>query len=302
MQIKAAVKKLIKRTIWVEIINALLRSLIKPFSLIMPQSIIERIPVVGLICLQLPNSKKLYLRTDGYDPIAQMLYWRGIDAFEGSTIQLFIKLLKCTDIVFDIGAYTGIYALIAAIDNPHRKVYAFEPVPIVCDYLKKNVEINKLHNLQIDPSAIADYDGDITLYIPRAVIPTSASTLQWFRNPSKVISVPALTIDSFVAMNNISRVDLIKIDTEATEHRVLEGAKNTMKRDEPIIICEVLKGLTERFLHSALNNLGYKYFWISSEGLIEKEQIEGDETYKNRNYLFITEKRTREVMKEINFS
>jgi FkbM family methyltransferase len=302
MQIKFIIKKFVKRIVWSEIPNLFLRRLVKQFSSITPKNIIKRIPVVGLICLRLPNSKKLYLKTDGHDPIASSLYWGGIDAYESSTIQLFIKLLKYTDTVFDIGAFTGIYALIAAIDNPHRKVYAFEPVPMILDYLKENVRINKIHNLQTNSSAMTNYDGDITLYIPAGAIPTSASTLQGFRNASKAISVQALTIDSFVAINNISRVDLIKIDTEATEHMVLEGAKNTMKRDEPIIICEVLKGRTERFLHSVLDNSGYKYFWISSEGLIEKEQIEGDETYKNRNYLFITKKRIREVMKEIDVS
>jgi broad specificity polyphosphatase/5'/3'-nucleotidase SurE len=80
---------------------------------------------------------------------------------------------------------------------------------------------------------------------------------------------------------------------------VLEGAKNLLKRDEPIIICEVLKGRTEKYLHSILDNLQYKYYWISDEGLIEKEQIEGDGTYKNSNYLFITKKKIRVVMKEI---
>jgi FkbM family methyltransferase len=207
--------------------------------------------------------------------------------------------LKYSDTVFDIGANTGIYALIAAIDNSHRMVYAFEPVPRIVDYLKENVKINKLHNLQINSSAITNYDGKITLYVPSFTIPSSASTLQGFRDVSETISVPALTIDSFVAMNSIPKVDLIKIDTEATEHMVLEGAKNLLKRDEPIIICEVLKGRTEKYLHSILDNLQYKYYWISDEGLIEKEQIEGDGTYKNSNYLFITKKKIRVVMKEI---
>ena len=67
------------------------------------------------------------------------------------------------------------------------------------------------------------------------VIPTSASTLQEFRrNVSEIISVPALTIDSFVTINNIYiKVDLIKIDAEATEHIVLEGAKDLLKEMNP---------------------------------------------------------------------
>jgi len=296
------IKNLLRRIVYIKILNALLRRLVRPFSSIIPKNIINRIPVIGIISLQLPNSKKLYLYTDGNDPITSILSWRGIDAYERSTIKLFIKLLRYSDSVFDIGANIGIYALIAAIDNPNRNVYAFEPVPRVFDYLKKNVEINRLHNLQIDSSAITNYDGNISIYIPPQDIPVSASTLQGFRNTSEVITVRALTLDTFIAVNNISRVDLIKIDTEATEHRVIEGAKTILKRDEPIIICEVLKGRTELFLHSIMDRLGYKYFWISRDGMIKKEQIECDETYQNTNYLFITKQKIREVMQKINLS
>jgi precorrin-6B methylase 2 len=57
------------------------------------------------------------------------LYWNGVNGFEKETISLFMKLLKFTDTVLDIGANTGAYALIAATDNVHRKVYAFEQYP-----------------------------------------------------------------------------------------------------------------------------------------------------------------------------
>ena len=137
------------------------------------------------------------------------------------------------------------------------------------------------------------------MYIPPVGIPRAASTAKGFKESSEAISVPALTIDSFVTINNISKVDLIKIDTETTEHLVLEGAKNTLERDEPIIICEVLKVQANKLLHSILDGTNYKYFWISSEGLIEKEQIEADKTYKNMNYLFITKRKMDEIIKHL---
>lgn len=227
------------------------------------------------------------------------MYWKGIDGFEGDTLQLFIKLLKFADTVLDIGANIGIYALIAATDNPNRKVYAFEPVPRTVKRLERNIELNKVENLQVECSAITNYDGEITLYIPSAAIPRAASTAKGFRESNEAISVQALTIDSFVTINNISKVDLIKIDTETTEHLVLEGAKNVLERDEPIIICEVLKAQTNKLFYSILDGTNYKYFWISSEGLVEKEQIEADKTYKNMNYLFITKRKMDEIIKHL---
>lgn len=307
MKIKSAIKKLAKSVVYNRILNVLLRRIIKPFSSVIPQKIRIRIPIVGISCCKLPNAKRLYLytdRCDGYsDGIANRLYWGGLYAYEGETLQLFIKLLKYTDTFIDIGAYTGLYAIIAAIDNPNRNVYAFEPVPRIFNYLKRNVELNGLRNLQIDSSAITNYVGDTKLFVPSGSIPTESSTLQGFRKASETISVRALTIDSFVTINNISRVDLIKIDTEATEHWVLEGAKKVIKRDEPIIICEVLSGMTEKELHCVLDDLGYKYYLISHDGLIQKERIEGGNIkYKCMNYLFIMEKRLRQIIKEININ
>ena len=297
MIIKYTIKKLVKSIIYNRILNALLRLLIKPISSIIPNKIRNRIPIVGTSRYKLPNGKELYLYTDGYhDIIATKIYWEGINAYESNTVRLFIKLLQHTETVFDIGANTGLYALIAAIYEPNRKVYAFEPVPENFDYLKRNVIANKLNNLYVCSSAVMDFNGETTLYIPNDFIPVSASTLKGFRNASEAISVRAVTLESYVILNNISRVGLIKIDTEATEHLALKGAKLILKRDEPTIICEVLAGRTEKDLHYVLNDLGYKYFQISDDGIIQKKRIEGDTTYKNTNYMFITEKRLRRII------
>ena len=262
----------------------------------MPREIITRIPVVGTICLRLSNSKKLYLKTNGHDGIAQDLYWWGIDAYESDTVKLFVKLLKYSNIVFDIGASTGIYSLIAAIYNPSGKVYAFEPLPISFNHLKKNININRLHNVHIDSGAVTNYNGDIKLYIPPGVIPLDSSTLPGFRPVSEMISVRALTIDSFVNENNIPKIDLIKIDTEGNEYMILKGAKDVLKRDKPMIICEVLKGRTESFLNSILEDMGYKFFWITSKGLIEKKVVE---SHRNRNCLLIKKEKMPEIMKAL---
>lgn len=289
------VKRFLRRIVHIEAVNALLRSLLRPFRLVIPKSITSRVPLVGVVCVQLPNSKELRLRVDGTDPIASRVYWWGIDAYEGDTFDLFFNLIRDVEVFFDVGASIGIYSLVAAISNPNVEVYAFEPEPKVFDCLSKNIEINKLDNVQLNCSAITSYDGDIALYLTPGA---SATTLRGLKIAAdKVISVPALTLDSFISENSITRVDLMKIDTEATEPQILEGAKELIARDRPMMICEVLHGYTERALQDLLDGMDYRYFWISSEGLVEKKQIEGDDTWRNLNYLFITEERMKDVLK-----
>lgn len=291
------VKRFAKNIASNKLTNILVRNFLKLkyISSFIPENILQNVPIVGIVNFSLPTHKIMCLETDENDVISRALYWETIDGFEGGTIRTFMKVLKISHTFLDIGANTGLYSLIAALDSPKKKVYAFEPVPSVIEYFKRNVELNKVKNIEIITNAVTNYDGE-QRYVPAGNLPTSASTLKDFREAEKRICVEAITLDSFVNANNISKVDSIKIDTEATEHTVLEGAKRTIKRDEPVIVCEVLKGLTEKYIHAVLDEMNYKYFLLSSEGIVEKEQIEGDRNYKDLNYLFISQTKIQEVM------
>jgi hypothetical protein len=65
----------------------------------------------------------LVLSSDGSDSLASRLFWGGFDAFEPETIDLYLRLLKRSEVVFDIGANTGLFALLVTIDCRDREVY-----------------------------------------------------------------------------------------------------------------------------------------------------------------------------------
>ncbi len=295
-------KNLLKRILCIRVLNVWVIRAARFLMPIVPLSTLHKIPFVGRVCVQLPNSKQVYLESDGRDMIATMLYWGGIDGFEKGTIRLFLHLLKHSETVFDVGANTGIYALMAGVDDRRRQVFGFEAVPKIAEYCETNVIINQLHGVHVVRGAVTDYDGETKLYVPAGAIPLSASTLRGFRPAASVLSVAAVTLDSFVADNNISKVDLLKIDTEGTEHRVLQGAVDTIKRDQPAIICEVLRGRTEEFLREALADLDYKYFWISGERLVEKKEIIGDDAHRDLDYLFVPKRRMKEFLDGIDLT
>ena len=256
-------------------------------------SLLKAIPATGIVRAQIPGGPELRLFADG-DPVATALFWGGLAAYEYVTIQLFLKLVKHSQVVFDIGANTGLFALLAAMGDPQRRVVAFEPSPEVFPKLKANIELNHAHNCLIEKSAVTDREGSITFYMrPGALL--EGSTLKGFREGAQGVSVEAVTLDSYVLRRRIPKVDLLKIDTEATEPSVLEGASCTLRRDAPVIICEVLYGRTEKELHRLLDGTGYEYFWITDRGLIRKDRIEGDPTYKFQNYLFVHESKQEQI-------
>jgi hypothetical protein len=58
-----------------------------------------------------------------------------------------------------------------------------------------------------------------------------------------------------------------------------------------VILCEVLKDMTEGALHAELDDLRYKYFWLTDRGLVQKARIKGDADYQYLNYLLIPEEK-----------
>ncbi|MFH1379830.1 MAG: FkbM family methyltransferase [bacterium] len=278
----------------------LLIELIRRCSSCIPMDILKKIPVIGKVKLHISDNIKVYMQNNGDDYIASVIFWRGIQAFEPETIACFIKLLESARTVLDIGANTGLYALIAGIENKERKVYAFEPVPAIFDYLKKNGAANNAHNVLLYQQALTNYNGEITIYIPEGNIPTEASTRKDFRKSVQEIRVKALRVDDFVNTENIPKIDLIKIDTEGTEDTVFQGAVNTIKRDKPLIICEVLKGAVGARLKKLFDPLGYAYIKITRKGLIEQADIIGDEAQIERDYLFVPREQAQHVLHRVN--
>jgi len=273
--------------------------LLKKLSRFIPEKFVNHMLVVGKISILLPDGKYLFMESSGEDLIARDLFWNGFKGYEYETTRLFYELAKKSRIILDIGANTGYYTLLAASCNKNGKNFAFEPLPKIYECLKKNIALSKSVNVNAFSSAVTNFDGQISIYVPKedGILPLSVSTLEGFIETERELKVPAISVDSFVYKNQIEKVDLIKIDTEGTEHVVLEGAKHTLQRDKPMIICEVLKGRTEKLLEPLLSNLGYKYYWITDKGLIQKEIIDGDSTGKYKNYFFCIEDEVDNILK-----
>ncbi len=299
MSVKRHAKQMIKAVLTQPALNRCVRKALsfRPVSSMIPDHVKTRVPVVGEANFQLPHEKVLVLYNDGNDTIASRLFWLGFDSFEPDTIQLLYRLMPGAEAFFDIGANTGLMALLAAIDDPQREVHAFEPVPRIADAMKKNVEINRLENVSVQVMALADFDGQIDIYIPMDVgFPTGSSTVAGYREASRIIQVRAMRLDTYVSLHNIRELSLMKIDTETTEPAVLTGGLNTLKKFQPVIICEVQPNKTESELHRILDDLEYEYFHITSSGLIKKNRIVGDSTGTHLNYLFVPASRKSSLM------
>lgn len=233
---------------------------------------------VHTIPLHLPDGQAIVLDHLEGSKILRRFAWKGIYGYEPDTIRLFHALAKRARGVLDIGAYFGLYALVAAKANPAARVHAFEPLPQNLELLRHFLDLNGCTRVAVHALALAQQAGQATLYIPHeriSALPATGSLKDRFRsgerfadlNAQKTI-VRTVSLDAWVKENTPEYIDLVKVDTEETEYDVLTGAIATLERFRPDIVMEVT--FSDPRVGDAvamLHDLGYRFFHIDPTGL-----------------------------------
>ena len=247
----------------------------------------------------LANGRVLRMWTEDDDLIPNEVFWLGVRNVEPGTVPLFLKLASSSLLTLDVGAHVGLFSLLAAHANPAGRVISFEPMQATFERLLRNIAINKLSNVQAIRSAVADFDGEAEFFTNTA-LPLCAEASLWRDNVAKFerftrqsqiqkLRVPVLSLDRFVKSRDLIGIQLIKMDAEGSEPAVLRGMRETLERDRPAIICEVVRGFdTERALEDSLKPLGYIFYLLTPQGLEQRSSIESqpNDRWELRNYLF----------------
>jgi FkbM family methyltransferase len=178
--------------------------------------------------------------------IDSAMYYAGTR--EPGTSQALKKLCKRGHVVFDIGANVGSHSLpIASYVGDAGKVYAFEPVPWAINKLRRNIELNKFNNLVVESIALSDLNEKEVEMEFRASFKIGSESgvgrdgkisKDWWSECDRV-KVRMETLDSYVSSHQIDRLDLIKLDVDGFEGKVIRGALETLDRFKPILIMEI---------------------------------------------------------------
>ena len=253
-----------------------------------PEFLIKHLPRTGVTAIELPNGRILKLEATREEWTSSQLFWRGWQGYEPETVGLFYRLAQSGGTIIDVGAHIGFYSLLASFANSKNKIFAFEPLERVFASLERNVKLNKIENVRCFRGAVGAASGIQDFYFPDEDHPVSSSLrseMLLATCPSesiKRVPVSVVTLDEFIADQGITKVDLIKLDTERTEHDVLAGANKVLQRDEPDIICEVWPDAGNKLLlENILRPLGYRFFQLMAEGPVERQEIIGDENFLN---------------------
>ena len=203
--------------------------------------------------------------------------------------------------IFDVGANLGKYAnLIAKMFSQRKKeIYSFEPSKKTYAQLKKNCSNNK--DVRFLNFGLSDKEEKVKLYLDKetsgmaSIYKRRLDYMNIYLNIEEEIQLK--TLDGFCANNKIKKIDLLKMDVEGSELKVLEGAKNMLNERSIKFIqfefggCNIDSRTYLRDFYYALKD-NYIIYRIVSDGLYEIKQ------YKEMYELFITTNFLAELRKK----
>jgi FkbM family methyltransferase len=168
---------------------------------------------------------------------------------------LVMRFSRPGNVVYDLGANAGFYAVIAARSvGSQGRVYAFEPTPTLAERVRTNAARNRLANIEVVEAAVSNIDGEIQFGV---VGPLSVSnSIRAVGNAGTTV-VSCLRLDSFCLDH--PHPDLMLIDIEGAELDALEAALEMIRTKHPVIMVEVhwLGRAFIDFCESRLIPLGY---------------------------------------------
>ncbi len=138
--------------------------------------------------------------------------------------------------IIDVGANLGYHSILFS-KEVSGKVFAFEPQIQNYSLLQKNLEQNNITNVVTYNLGCGDENCDIKM-------PIIEDNINWVNmgdiTPNWAISDKYSVTKSILLdeMNFNEKIDLIKIDVQGWEKKVLTGLKNIMQTEKPILIVE----------------------------------------------------------------
>jgi len=182
-------------------------------------------------------------------------------------VEAFADACRDADLVYDIGANVGHFSLVAGTVNPYAEIVAFEPESSNFERLCENIHGNDFDDraclMQV---ALGDKKKEIDIFCTSHVPGIGGHRVKADGEKSNEanITVPSLKVDGLVDRGELAPPDLIKIDVEGFEMKVLKGMNKVLENHGPQLFIEVHPnyllefGTSEKELVNLLYNFGYR--------------------------------------------
>ncbi len=189
-----------------------------------------------------------------------------------------LKYSKKGYTIIDVGGNIGQTAMMLGKSvGKNGTIISFEPFHKTHKHFKYNLSLNKdINNIVLEHSGLGE-----TISVSSMVeVCSTNSGGNRITNSQELdqtsVSVKITTLDEYILEKNISKIDLIKIDVEGFEMKVLKGSLNTLKRNKPDLFIEIddtnlnKQGDSAQFMINFLLELEYDVYDVINSKKIFK--------------------------------
>jgi FkbM family methyltransferase len=164
-----------------------------------------------------------------------------------SPMALLPSLVAHDSVCVDVGANVGAITLALSRLCPDGHVHAFEPARESFQFLELNRLRNRAANVTAHRLALSDTIGEEMLSYNRGF--TGGAFISDYLRDGVEQAVKVSTLDAWAETVGLRRLDLVKIDVEGCEARVLDGGRATIARFRPTLIVELNPVTMRRMQH-----------------------------------------------------
>jgi len=150
-----------------------------------------------------------------------------------SEIQFIKNHIDNNSIIVDVGSNVGSFIQLFIKSKLEPKIYSIEPDTFLVE--KQKNKFKKFENIKYFNTAIDEKNGTAQFYIRK---PSSHSSLSLYHPDNKfnqvvsTVNISVETIKSFMEINNINFITLLKIDTEGLDYKILSSIKEILKKNK----------------------------------------------------------------------
>ena len=164
------------------------------------------------------------------------------DYYHQPSILFYLKKLNIS-IALDVGSHKGETINYLLKIPKIKKIYCFEPQERIFALLKRKYSANK--KIILNNIALSNNVKKKNFYINKLTLTSTFSKINtsslWFKIKKNILNtnktyekkriIKTIKLDIFVRNNKIKKIDLLKIDTEGHELKILMGSKNLLKKN-----------------------------------------------------------------------
>lgn len=192
-------------------------------------------------------------------------------------------------VLFDVGANVGTWSRYAIKTFPGADLHAFEIVPATFEILRQNLATEP--GLRLNPFGLSDEERTVGVHLYSSNLISSMFALDRDAELSSQLDCEVRRGADYTAEQGIAAIDMLKIDVEGAEGKVLEGFEPMISEGRIRLIqfeynrSSILGNFLLKHAYDFFTPRGYRLGKLTPEGVAFHDYYFADEDFIGPNYV-----------------